>query len=58
MKVGVDVSDFAIGVVLLIKCENEKWRPVAYISKSLNKVERNYKIHDKKMLIIIWCLEI
>jgi len=58
MKVGVDVSDFAIGEVLLIKCENEKWRPVAYISKSLNKVERNYKIHDKKMLTIIWCLKI
>ena len=44
MKVGVDVSDFAFGEVLLIKCENEKWRPVAYISKSLNEVERNYKI--------------
>jgi len=58
MKVGVDVSDFAIGEVLLIKCENEKWSPVAYISKSLNKVERNYKIHNKKMLTIIWCLEI
>jgi len=48
MKVGVDVLNFAIGEVLLIKCEDEKWRPVAYISKSLNKVERNYKIYDKK----------
>jgi len=31
---------------------------VAYISKSLNEAERNYKIHDKEMLAIIWCLEI
>ena len=43
--------------MLLIKCKNEKWRPVAYISKSLNETKRNYKIHDKKMLVIIRCLE-
>jgi len=47
IRVEVDALDFAIGRVLLIKCEDEKWRPVAYISKSLNKAERNYEIHDK-----------
>ena len=26
-------------------------------SKSLNAVERNYEIHDKEMLAIIWALE-
>ena len=57
MRVEVDVSDFAMGGVLLMKCEDEKWRPVAYISKSLNEAERNYKIHDKEMLAIIRCLE-
>jgi len=30
---------------------------VAYISKSLNKTERNYEIHDKEMLAVIHCLE-
>ena len=40
-----------------MKCEDERWRPVAYISKSLNKAERNYEIHDKEMLVIIRCLE-
>ena len=57
MRVEVDASDFAMGEVLSMKCEDEKWRPVAYISKSLNEAERNYEIHDKKMLVIIWCLE-
>ena len=33
------------------------WRPVAFLSKSLNKTERNYKIHDKEMLAIIRRLE-
>ena len=43
--------------VLLMKCEDKKWRPVAYISNLLNETERNYEIHDKEMLAIIWCLE-
>jgi len=56
MRVEADMSDFAMGRVLSMKCEDERWRPVAYISKSLNEAEK-YKIHDKKMLAIIWCLE-
>ena len=52
-----DASNFATGGVLSIKCEDNKWRPVAYISKSLNETKRNYKIHDKEMLAIICCLE-
>ena len=44
------------GRVYVLK--DEKWRPVAYISKSLNEAERNYKIHDKKILVIIRCLEV
>jgi len=30
---------------------------VAFISKSLNTTERNYKIYDKEMLAVIRCLE-
>ena len=58
MRVEVDVLDFATGRVLLMKYEDEKWRQVTYISKLLNEVERNYKIHNKEMLAIIWCLEV
>jgi len=57
MRVEANASDFATGEVLSMKCEDERWRPVAYISKSLNEAERNYKIHNKEMLAIIWCLE-
>ena len=32
MRVETDVSDFIIGGVLSMKCEDEKWRPVTYIS--------------------------
>ena len=53
MRVEVDISDFATGGVLLMKCEDEKWRLVTYISKSLNEAERNYEIHNKEILVII-----
>jgi len=39
MRVEADVSEYITGGVLSIKCEDEKWRPVAFISKSLNKAE-------------------
>ena len=57
MRVEADASDYAMGGVLSLKCEDGKWRPVAFISKSLNATERNYEIHDKEMLAVIRCLE-
>ena len=56
-RVEADTSNFATGEVLLIKCKDNKWRLVVYISKSLNETEKNYKIHDKEMLAVIRCLE-
>ena len=56
-RVEADASNFATGGVLSIKCEDGKWRPVAYISKLLNETERNYEIHDKEILAVIRCLE-
>ena len=57
IRVEAGASDFATGGVLSIKCEDEKWRSIAYISKSLNEAERNYKIYNKEMLVIIQCLK-
>ena len=39
MRVEVDASDYATGGVLLTKCEDGKWRPVAFILKLLNATE-------------------
>ena len=57
IRVEANAPNFVTGGVLPIKCENKKWRLVAYISKLLNKVKRNYEIHDKEMLAIIKYLE-
>ena len=57
MRMEVDVSDYATGGVLSMECEDGLWRPVAFLSKLLNEMERNYEIHDKEMLAIIRGLE-
>ena len=57
LRVEVDASDYATGGVLSIEVENGRWKPVAFLSKSLNETERNYEIHDKEMLAIIRELE-
>ena len=57
IRIEVDVSDYVTGGVLLMECEDGLWRLVAFLSKSLNETERNYKIHDKEILAIIRGLE-
>jgi len=58
MRVEADASDYAMGGVLSTKCEDRKWRLVAFISKLLNTTEQNYEIYDKEMLAVIRCLEV
>ena len=53
----MDVLNYATGGVLSMECEDGLWRLVAFLFKSLNQIERNYKIHDKEMLAIIRGLE-
>jgi len=56
--VKADSSDFATGAVLFQQLTTDgKWYPVAFYSKSLSSIERNYEIHDKEMLAIIRALE-
>jgi len=56
-RVEADTSNYATRGVLSMKCSDKKWRPVAFISKSLSDTERNYEIHDKEMLAVVRCLE-
>jgi hypothetical protein len=53
-RIESNTLDYATGGVLSMLCDDEKWRPVVYLS---NPTERNYDIHDKEMLGIMRCLE-
>jgi hypothetical protein len=57
-RLEADSSGITTGVVLLQQSvDNNAWHPVAFLSKALNPVERNYEIHDTEMLAIIQGLE-
>ena len=56
-RVEADALNYVTGGVLSMKCSDNMWRLVAFISKSLSDTECNYEIHDKEMLAIIRCLE-
>jgi hypothetical protein len=51
-------SGIATGAVLSQQSvNNNAWHPIAFLSKALNPVERNYEIHHTEMLAIIRGLE-
>jgi hypothetical protein len=57
-RLEADGSGIATGAVLSQqKVDDNTWHPVAFLSKALNPVERNYEIHDTEMLAIIRGLE-
>ncbi len=55
-RVEADSSGYATGATLL-QHQDKSWKPIAFLSKSLNNVERNYEIHDREMLAIMRALE-
>ena len=52
-RMEVDILDYIVGKILLMEYEDKRWRLVVFLSKSLNETERNYEIHNKKMLAVI-----
>jgi hypothetical protein len=57
-RLEADGSGIATGAVLLQQSVNDNaWHPIAFLSKPLNPVERNYEIHDTEILAIIRGLE-
>ena len=51
----MDTSGHAIGGVLFQKQEG-KWKPIAFLSRTMQLVERNYEIYNKELLIIVEAL--
>src|SRR6266481_398194 len=53
----MDASGYVTGAFLSQLCNNGKWHPVGFMSKSLGLAEHNYAIYDKEMLSVIHRLE-
>ena len=53
IRMEANMSDYVTREVFSRECEDRKWQPVAFLSKSLNKTKKNYEIHDKEILAVI-----
>ena len=51
-RVETDASGHAIGGVLLQE-QDGKWKPIAFLSRTMQPAERNYEIYDKELLVKI-----
>jgi len=56
-RVEVDASGYAIGGVLSQE-QAGKWRPIAFLSRTMIPAERNYEIYDKELLAIVEALKV
>ena len=51
-RVETDVSDHAIRGVLFQE-QDGKWKPIAFLSRTMQLAEQNYKIYNKELLAIV-----
>jgi hypothetical protein len=49
-EVKVDTSNYAIGAVLMQQDEKNILHPVAFFSKTMNEVQRNYDVYNRELL--------
>ena len=55
-RVKTDASGYAIGAVLSQK-QDDKWHPIAFLSRCMTAAEHNYEIYDKELLAIVVALK-
>ena len=56
LRLEADASDFGISGILSQLFE-DKWHPIAFVSRKLTETERNYEIYDKELLAIVFCFK-
>ena len=54
-RVETDASGHAIRGVLSQE-QDRKWKPIVFLLRMMQPVERNYEIYDKKLLAIVEAL--
>lgn len=57
LKLETDASDIAIGAILSSSVDNIHWRPVEFMSKTLNDTQRRWPVHEREAYAIVKALE-
>ena len=55
-KISADASAYGLGAVFLQQQDDDKWRPVAFASHSMNETELRYAQIEKEALALTWAL--
>ena len=56
-KICVDASTYGLMAVLLQQQHDDKWKPVAFASRSITETERRYSQIEKEALALVWACE-
>ncbi|GJR96595.1 putative nucleotidyltransferase, ribonuclease H [Tanacetum coccineum] len=51
-----DGSDFSVGAVLSQR-EEKHFRPIHFVSKTLNSVQQNYTVTEKELLVVVFAFD-
>ena len=54
IMISTDASSYGIGGVMLQLQEDNEWKPVAYVSRTLNDTEKRYANIEREALAITW----
>lgn len=58
LKLETDASDLAISAILYCRATNrDPWRPVEFVSRTLNEVQQRWPIHEREAFAIVYALE-
>src|SRR6266481_2434445 len=60
IMIETNASDYTLATMLSIQTSNGDFHPVAFLSKTFDKEEKNYDVHDKELTVINaafkhWC---
>ena len=53
IQLETNVLGYAIRGVLSQQQEDNSWKPITYLSRAINEIERNYEIYDRELLAIM-----
>ena len=53
----MDATGYATSSILSQLCKDNKWPPIGFTSKNISSAKRNYKIHNKELLLVMQGLE-